>query len=229
MATACARCGMPHSPLTVGVPQRELDSLGNLDSTDQDNAKTAVISACSHCRDRDLGFHRLVGLWAYRDRVCEAIVAAKYAYNTPLADAMGRRLGLRVQQVFGPNPPDQVTFVPSHVTRQFSRGGIGTRTIAEAVARIIGRPCRPLLRTTRRIAKQAWLDDLQREKNVRDAFSMKKRYALSRPPQVANRHILVVDDVLTTGATANEICRVLRTAGARQVSLAVIARAIRSQ
>ncbi len=85
------------------------------------------------------------------------------------------------------------------------------------------------MRTTRRIDKQAWLDDAQRLENVRDAFSLKNSYALLRSPRIANRHILVVDDVLTTGATANEVARVLRDDGARRVSLAVVARAVRSQ
>jgi predicted amidophosphoribosyltransferase len=87
-----------------------------------------------------------------------------------------------------------------------------------------------LLRTRRRIAKQAWLDDRSRVENVRDAFSLKKSYALFRSPEIAGRHILVIDDVLTTGATANEVARVLRDGGgAQRVSLAVVARAVRSQ
>ena len=130
---------------------------------------------------------------------------------------------------FSEDLPDLVTFVPSHVTRQFTRGGNGNFAIASAVARTIGRPCRSVLRTTRRIAKQAWLDDAQRRENVRDAFLLKKGYALFRSPRIAGRHVLVVDDVLTTGATANEVAQVLRDSGARRVSLAVVARAVRSQ
>jgi predicted amidophosphoribosyltransferase len=168
-------------------------------------------------------------LWSYQDRVCEAVVAAKYAYQTPLGDALGRRLGSRVEAIFEGDLPDLVTFVPSHATRQLTRGGNGNLAIANAVASSVGRRCRLLMRTTRRIAKQAWLDDAQRLENVRDAFSLKKSYALSRSPGIADRHILVVDDVLTTAATANEVARVLRDGGARRVSLAVVARAVRSQ
>jgi predicted amidophosphoribosyltransferase len=168
-------------------------------------------------------------LWAYQDRVCEAVVAAKYAHQSPLGDALGRRLGCRIEPVFAGDSPDFVTYVPSHITRQFSRGGNGIQVIARAVAKAIGRPCHLPLKTTRRIAKQAWLDDVQRIENVRGAFSLKKSYAFSRSPRIADRHILVVDDVLTTGATANEVARVFRSGGARRVSLAVVARAVRSQ
>lgn len=197
-------------------------------NTGDPNSSTQRLEPCVHCRGSDFRFEGVATLWSYQDRVCEAVVAAKYAHQAPLGDALGRRLGSRVAAVLGADPPDFVTLVPSHLTRQFSRGGNGNLAIATAVARSIGRPCRLLLRTTRRIAKQAWLHDVQRRENVRDAFSLKNSYALFRSPRIANRHILVVDDVLTTGATANEIARVLRENGARRVSLAVVARAVRS-
>ena len=125
--------------------------------------------------------------------------------------------------------PDVVTYVPSCLTRRVARGGNGASLIASAVAHRIGRPCRSLLRTTRSIAKQAWLDDDQRQQNVQGAFALKRSYAFPRMPQPHDRHILVVDDVLTTGATANEVARVLRGGGARRVTLAVVARAVRTQ
>ena len=111
-------------------------------------------------------------------------------------------------------------------------GASGWVTIATAVATGIGRPCRQLLRITRQIEKQAWLNESERAKNVRGAFAPKKSYAFpSRSrgisgQQIAGRHILVVDDVLTTGATANEVARVLKDAGASRVTVAVVARAV---
>ena len=80
---------------------------------------------------------------------------------------------------------------------------------------------------TRRIEKQAWLDNEQRRRNVRGAFRLKKSYAFAKT--AVNQHILVIDDVLTTGATANEVTRVLMDAGARKITLGIVARAIRSQ
>ena len=137
------------------------------------------------------------------------------------------------------DPPGLVTFVPSHFSRQVTRGGIGNRAIAEAVARRLSLvskdskcrkiKCRHVLRTTRRIKKQAWLDDCQRRQNVQGAFAMKRGYALTVFPKLTNRHVLLVDDVLTTGATANEVSRVLFRAGASRVTLAVLARALRAQ
>ncbi|NNE01467.1 MAG: ComF family protein [Pirellulaceae bacterium] len=172
-------------------------------------------------------------LWAYLDRVRDAIVAAKYAHQAPLSDALGRRLAERLSLLVEHDCPDVVTFVPSHFSRQFSRGGNSNVTTATAVATRIGRHCRQLLRITRRIEKQAWLDEAERAKNVLGAFAPKKSYALMRltgrvDSQIADRHILMVDDVMTTGATANEVAGVLKEAGANRVTFAVIARAVGS-
>jgi ComF family protein len=181
-----------------------------------------------HCRDLKFVFDGVIPLWSYQDDVCDAVVAAKYAHRSPLADALGRRLGRRIADVLAADRPEVVTYVPSHLTRQFTRGGNSAEAIARAVSRQIRCPCRPLLRMTRRIAKQAWLDDAQRQTNVRGAFSRKKSYAFSGPPAAGNGHVLLVDDVLTTGATANEVARVLRDGGAKRVTLAVVARTLRT-
>jgi predicted amidophosphoribosyltransferase len=85
------------------------------------------------------------------------------------------------------------------------------------------------LKATRAISKQAWLDDEARLANVRGAFAVRRRYALFRPPVLPPQHVLIVDDVLTTGATSNEVARVLRESGVEKVSLAVVARAIGSR
>ena len=206
MRHRCPRCAMPRP------------SLGSPEAAD-----------CGHCREVSWSFDRIAALWAYRDRVCEAVVAAKYPHHAALGDALGRRLAALVVEEFSDQMPDAVTFVPSYLTRRMSRGGTGTSVIASAVARRIGRPCQALLRANRPIAKQAWLDNDERKKNVQGAFSAKRRYAFSRSPEPRNRHILVVDDVLTTGATANEVAGVLRGTGVNRVSLAVVARAIRSR
>ncbi len=240
MRAACPRCGHPRQRVASnqvagnpnGKPSAETsereENAGSQAVVSSSPSAVSGRSSCPHCRQLEFCFDGVIVLWAYQGRVCEAVVAAKYAHQTPLGDALGRRLAARVQSMIADDLPDWVTYIPSHLTRQISRGGNGNQVMAAAVARAVGRPCRRRLRTTRRIDKQAWLDDAQRIENVRGAFSLRKSYASARSPELANRHILLVDDVLTTGATANEVARVLRDGGARRVSLAVIARAIRS-
>ena len=195
-------------------------------ATPESATSVASASPCGHCRERTFQFEGVTALWSYQDRVRDAVIAAKYASHAALADALGRRLGERIA-ADSPDLPDLVTFTPSYWIRQIARGGNGVQVIASAVSRLIGRPCRSIVRLRRPIAKQAWLDDRQREENVRGALAFKKSYAWASSRALAGQHILLVDDVLTTGATANEMALVLRRAGARRVSLAVVARAVR--
>jgi len=186
-------------------------------------------SKCLHCHNQNFKFKTILPLWLYRGRVREAVLAAKNAHQTALGATLGRRLGTRVREVQGRSCEfDLVTFVPSHFTRQFSRGGNGNQVIAKEVGRTLGVTCQTPLKITRRISKQAWLGDQARIGNVSGAFSLKKSYAWGRSFELTGKRILLIDDVMTTGATANEISRVLLAAGARGVCLAVVARAIRS-
>tara|TARA_R110002049_G_scaffold2750_2_gene21809 strand:+ start:693643 stop:694791 length:1149 start_codon:yes stop_codon:yes gene_type:complete len=217
----------------VPTPGRPNVSPTSKNTPSQTAQASEPADACPHCQGLDLAFDRVIARWAYQGVVSDAVVAAKYGHQLPLGDALGRRLAEVVVNAIADDPPDVVTYVPSHVSRQFSRGGNGIQAIADAVTRRLSLfspsvKCRQLLRTTRRIKKQAWLDDQQRRENVRGAFSLKRGYALTGLPKLANRHILLVDDVLTTGATANEVSDVLRRGGARRVTLAVLARAIRT-
>lgn len=208
MKGACRRCGRPGGGAKAAAGQT---------TTDGDDHR----AGCQQCRRNSWELHQVAAMWAYQDRVREAVVAAKYAHATALGSALGRRLAIFTRSHFADDPPDVITWVPSHLTRRLSRGGVGTRTIATAVAKEWKLPIAPILRAVRRIPKQAWLDDQARIRNVRGAFAIKKSYVQQ------DKHVLVVDDVLTTGATTNELARVLRQAGARRVSAAVVARALR--
>jgi predicted amidophosphoribosyltransferase len=123
---------------------------------------------------------------------------------------------------------DCVTFVPTHRWRRVLRGGpSGAQRMAISVGKVLQVPTVELLATTRWVAKQSLLPDEKRELNVRGAFSLKRSYAWQRSLNLRDLHILLVDDVLTTGATAKESANVLKQAGAASVRLAVVARAVR--
>ncbi len=233
METACPRCGRPGQSIVGGSGfGPRVDRPGAAAEREGGPISGRLnVDRCQRCKDSEFQFDRVIPLWAYLDQVRDAVVAAKYVHQAPLGDALGRRLAQRVAMAVDQDQPDVVTFVPSHFTRQFSRGGNSNRTIATAVATGIGSPCKQLLRITRPIEKQAWLDEADRTKNVRGAFALKKSYAFPGSAgravrQIADRHVMVVDDVLTTGATANEVARVFKNAGASRITVAVVARAI---
>jgi predicted amidophosphoribosyltransferase len=93
--------------------------------------------------------------------------------------------------------------------------------IVEAIAARLSLPhSARILFSRRRTRKQGTLLPAERRKNVRGAFGVKKGYDL------AEQHVLLVDDIMTTGATANEAARTLRRSGAARVSVLVVARAV---
>ncbi len=254
MRSACHRCGLPGRMDTSATQSADSHSVSL-------SPGPTRVEKCVYCKNEKFRFDCVVANWIYQGLVCEAIVAAKSPRQAALGHALGKQLGRRVVQTMSLDLPDTITFVPSNLRRQWSRGGRnGNIVIAEAVQRCIADAgkriaVKPLLRTTRYIEKQAWLSDAQRRKNVCGAFATKKGYAwlldlpilralklramnlgamnlgaLKTPVNpIKDQHILVVDDVLTTGSTANEVASVLHHAGARRVTLAVVARAVRSR
>ena len=107
---------------------------------------------------------------------------------------------------------DTVTWVPTTPARRRQRGFDHAEVLARAVARRIGRPCRPLLR---RLPGPAQTGRAVAERRLGPSFVSRRQ---STP------RVLLVDDVVTTGATATAAARVLRAAGARRVELVSAAR-----
>jgi len=114
---------------------------------------------------------------------------------------------------------DVVVPLPSHWWRRWTRGTSGPELLAYAVAEALNRPVvTRAVRCVRRTRKQGMLRPREREQNVRGAFEV------VRPEAIAKRGVLLVDDVMTTGATLREVARCLRRAGAKRVYVAVLAR-----
>jgi ComF family protein len=135
--------------------------------------------------------------------------------------ALGRLLADRLDARPDWVEPDLIVPVPMHWTRRLLRGVNGPDLLAEAVAHAMRLPIDSRLLVCRRMTrKQGTLLPTARRRNVRGA------YAVARRGRLAVQHVLVVDDVLTTGATLDELARVLQRAGVKSVSVAVLARGI---
>jgi ComF family protein len=119
------------------------------------------------------------------------------------------------------SPPDLVVPVPLHPRRQRERGYDQALLLAQTAARHLGRRLlRGVLVRTRYTSQQSLLPPGGRRDNVHGAF------AVTRPDRVGGRSLLLVDDVMTTGATADECARALKKAGAAQVQALSLARAV---
>ncbi|MBI3785882.1 MAG: ComF family protein [Deltaproteobacteria bacterium] len=111
--------------------------------------------------------------------------------------------------------------VPLHDDRLRWRGFNQALLLARRVAGATQVSVAPfLLERTRPTQPQVELDETQRRNNVKNAFRA------ARPELIRNRQFLLVDDVMTTGATADECARTLRTAGARCVDVLALARVV---
>jgi predicted amidophosphoribosyltransferase len=133
-----------------------------------------------------------------------------------------RRLGawaaeLVVEVVPRPHA-DAVAFVPPDRDRGLWRGHHAPETLARELGRRWELPVEHVLRRTRPARRQRGLDHVERRRNVRGAFG-----AGGRVPA----RIVLVDDVYTTGATANAAAAAVRRAGARRVEIVTFARALR--
>lgn len=144
--------------------------------------------------------------------------ALKYRGATRAARWMGEHLAAVVLAAGW--RPELVCPVPLHASRLRRRGYNQAALVARALARALPVPLGLALTRTRFTASQARLERARRAANVAGAF---KADGVS----VAGRSVLLVDDVLTTGATAQACCAALLAAGAREVHVAVVARAER--
>jgi len=177
---------------------------------------------CRSCVERPPRFARARARVAYGPEapspLIQVLARLKYGRDVSLAPVLAKYLLERL-----PLEPahDLLVPVPLHRDRLRWRGFNQAMSLAKAVGRSHGIAVEPLvLQRTRATPPQVGLDAADRRRNVRGAFAVRQPY-LAR-----GRRVLLVDDVMTTGATAHECARVLRAAGAARVDVLVLARAL---
>lgn len=175
---------------------------------------------CASCRHVRFFFDAVFTLGQDEGALRVAIRRIKRAGHEPLALVLGDLLFEQIGEALAAWKPDVVAPVPMHWLRRLVRGVNGPELVAERLAqrlevwyeaRLVHRPVytRP----------QASLPPGQRLSNVRRALALGKGY------DVGGTRVLLVDDILTTGATASVAARLLKRAGAAAVAVAVLARA----
>ena len=158
-------------------------------------------------------------VWYYEEDVRSSLLRYKFNGLQTYADSYGRLLAMKLLQAH-PEGFDCLTWVPISPMRRFKRGYDQVELLAKAVGRELGMTPVPLLRKVRHNRPQSSLRDAaKRRANVLGAYRERNR------EQITGKRILLLDDVLTTGATAGECARVLLTAGAKEVHCAAVAAA----
>ncbi len=192
----CPRCAAPLPPLNSGPD-------------------------CPRCRHRRYAFTSARALGVYRDRLREMVIRMKQRVHEPLTLSVGYLLAQSMDPIIRQDRPDMLVPVPCHWWKRMVRGVNGPDLLVEALATSWNLPAaRRVLFCRRRTRKQGMLLPAERVRNVRDAFAVRKSYDLG------NTHVMLVDDILTTGATASQAARTLRRGGAARVSVLVVARGV---
>lgn len=218
---ACDRCAMP-----LACQAEEDQSRNVKPAVKTTKASSHQIGGCIHCKKKTIRWDHADAMWIYAGIVKDAIVLSKHSQHQRLCYELGKRLGHRIAERETDAYPDLITYVPSHFLRRIRRGGEGGRFLANAVSDALSVPATRILSLRRPIAKQAWLTESERSENLRGCFIKARTLGVHQRLGPKINHVLVVDDVLTTGATLNEVCTTLKQLGVKKVSVAVVARSL---
>ena len=174
---------------------------------------------CVNCRGRAFHFECAVAVMQSRGVLRDLIHRLKYNGELWLAEPLGDLLeqGLDDERLEG-EVFDAVVPVPLHPLRRREREFNQAEILGRELARRRGWPCSDVLQRTRYTVTQTHFDRRRRMPNLRDAFTIRQNVA------VQGKHLLLVDDVLTTGSTLDECSRVLLEAGAQSVRALTVAR-----
>lgn len=175
---------------------------------------------CLRCARRLPRFSRAFAPLEHDGSVARAIQRFKYEGHPELSRPLGALL-VRTSAQFLAVAPEAVVPLPLHASRYRERGYDQAALLAVEVARLAKRVLRDDgLRRVRPTSRQVGQSDEERAANVAGAFEAS--------PGVKGLRVLLIDDVLTTGATANEAAHALLTAGAVEVQVLTLARAVRA-
>jgi ComF family protein len=177
-------------------------------------------AVCADCARGRRAWDRARAVVRYDKNSRPLVLGLKHADRTYVASAFGRWMLRAGGEVLA--DADQLVPVPLHWTRLFQRRYNQAALLAKAIHAAGGPPVAvDNLVRRRRTPSQGHLGPLARERNVRSAF------AARRGPDIAGKRLVIIDDVMTTGATVEECARVLKRAGAVSVGVLTLARALR--
>ncbi len=190
----CQRCSRPPDPRDFSAP-------------------------CPECRRSRYHFDRVVGITQYDETMKHLVHLFKYGQKTALRRDFARITAAYVRH-YGISllDHDLVAPVPLHPARRRERGYNQSDLLGQELARLFPVAYHPgLLRRVRHTPNQARLNGKERWTNIQGAFRIR------HPQSVRDKSILLIDDLMTTGATLSEIAFCLKSAGARKVEALTLA------
>ena len=176
---------------------------------------------CGECLKRPPAFDRVIVPWRFAFPVDTLISRFKHQAQWPLGRLLAEHLSQHLQHAFdeGLPRPDALLPVPLARKRYRQRGFNQAQMLTDWLSAALAIPVdKKLLQRVHDTQSQQELDAASRRRNLRQAF------ALTDDQKLAGRHLAIIDDVLTTGATAEALARLLKRAGAVRVDVYCLAR-----
>lgn len=182
---------------------------------------------CGSCRVEAPAYHiskrtpqfldSFAAVWYYEGSVRESLLRFKFRGARSYGDAYGRLVAMKLLETAEADF-DLLTWIPVSPLRKLRRGYDQVELIARAVGRELAMEPVPTLKKIRHNRPQSRISDAaKRRANVLGA------YRVIDPEGVSGKRVLLLDDILTTGATMSEAARMLKTAGAKEVHCAAAA------
>ena len=160
-----------------------------------------------------------VAIWYYKGYIRKSLHRFKFGSCRHYAPVYGRLLAMRLQREY-PDGFDILTWVPVSTLRRLRRGYDQVELLAKAVGKELGmEPVRTLKKVRNNPPQSGISGQAQRRANVLGV------YRAVCPEEIKGKRVLLLDDIITTGATAGECARVLLTAGAKEIHCGCIAAA----
>src|SRR5258708_29535583 len=173
---------------------------------------------CALCRLGLAGFDRAFSFGAFEGKLRKLILLFKYSGMKPLAKPLGQMMNSALPR---DQRYDMVVPLPLHWRKRWKRGFNQSEMLSRVLPRRIGCDVVQALSRNRATPPQTGLTNAQARDNVAGAFEVSRRH------NVKGQHVLLVDDVLTTGATVSAAARALKRSGADRVTVLTLARADR--
>ena len=182
---------------------------------------------CTRCRTTDFRFKRAIALGEYQHDLRLLALRMKTDKTGVLSIAAAKALALYRRSDLESAGADYIVPIPMHRLRRWDRGVNSPDLLAEELGRQLKIPvARHLVRRIRQTDLQYTLSHRGRVENVAGAFALRpSRFYFFAGPPLAGKNVLLVDDILTTGSTCNEVAKILLAAGVKTVTVSALARA----
>ncbi|MDZ4657571.1 MAG: ComF family protein [Bythopirellula sp.] len=177
------------------------------------------VATCPRCDENRLRFDATYSLGHYEGLLRDLVLRMKTDRREQLAQVFARLICERYGESLRQLEADAIMPIPMTPWHRLRRKTNPQEVIAAGVGRELGIPVfRRLLKRSHNLHPQRGLSSAGRLRNVRGGYHVRGGYQMQSP------HVLLVDDVLTTGATCSEVARILKRSGAARVTVLVVAR-----